>query len=66
MSGVFSELGQWCVNHLTAFLFVRAVLTECLAKLEHDNTVPEDGFRVEVRAKDVALDDRMLYGFVIL
>ena len=36
--------------------------------------MPEDGFRVEVRAMDVALDDRMdvalddrmLYGFVIL
>jgi hypothetical protein len=45
---------------------VRVVLTEGFAELERDDTVPEDGFRVEVRAMDVALDDRMLYGFVIL
>ena len=48
------------------FLFVRVVLTEWLAELERDNTVPEVGFRVEVHAMDVALDNRMLYGFVIL
>jgi hypothetical protein len=48
------------------FLFVRVVATEGLAKLERDNAVLEDGFRVEVRAMEVVLDDGTLYGFVIL
>ncbi len=56
----------WRVNHLTEFPLCARGLDRMLAELERDNTVPEDGFRVEVRAMDVALDDRMLYGFVIL
>ena len=45
---------------------MRVVVTEGLAKLERDNAVLEDGFRMEVRAMEVVLDDGMLYGYVIL